>query len=204
MKKILVTLLILLGFYSVSHAQRRGDVQFGVTVGGNLSYIQDDQYYSSNVLGGFNAGLSADYYFSRSWSLKVEARYDQKGYAGGTLYDDQGNDIADNVNFRLNYVTVPVLASYHFGRDREWYIDFGPYVSFLTSAKETNDNVDVKDSFNSTDGGFDLAIGVKIPISPRAKFFVELGGEAGVANIFSGSYDSTQNLSNNLNVGINF
>jgi len=204
MKKILVTLLILLGFYSVSHAQRRGDVQFGVTVGGNLSYIQDDQYYSSNVLGGFNAGLSADYYFSRSWSLKVEARYDQKGYGGGTLYDDQGNDIADNVNFRLNYVTVPVLASYHFGPNREFYIDLGPYISFLTSARETNDNVDVKDSFNSTDGGFDLAIGVKIPISPRAKFFVELGGEAGVANIFSGSYDSTQNLSNNLNVGINF
>jgi hypothetical protein len=204
MKKIFVTLFILLGFYSVSHAQRRGDVQFGVTVGGNLSYIENDSYYDSNVLGGFNAGLSADYYFSRAFSLKVEARYDQKGYAGGTLYDDQGNDIADNVNFRLNYVTVPVLASYHFGRDREWYIDFGPYVSFLTSAKETNDNVDVKDSFNSTDGGFDLAIGVKIPISPRAKFFVELGGEAGVANIFSGSYDSTQNLSNNLNVGINF
>ena len=204
MKKILVTLLILLGFYSVGHAQRRGDVQFGVTVGGNLSYIQDDQYYSSNVIGGFNAGLSADYYFSRTWSLKIEGRYDQKGYGGGTLYDDQGNDIADNVNFRLNYVTVPVLASVHFGYNREWYIDFGPYVSFLTSAKETNDNVDVKDSFNSTDGGFDVAFGVKVPISPRAKFFVELGGEAGVANIFAGSYDSTQNLSNNLNVGINF
>jgi hypothetical protein len=43
-----------------------------------------------------------------------------------------------------------------------------------------------------------------VPISPRAKFFVELGGEAGVVNIFSGSSDGTQNLSNNLNVGINF
>jgi len=204
MKKIFSTLFVILCFYGVSHAQRRGDIQFGVTVGGNLSYIEDNNYYDSNVLGGFNAGLSADYYFSRTWSLKVEARYDQKGYADGTLYDNNGNDIADNVNFRLNYVTVPVLASVHFGRNREWYIDFGPYVSFLTSAKETNDNVDVKDSFNSTDGGFDVAVGVKIPISPRAKFFVELGGEAGVVNVFSGSYDSTQNLSNNLNVGINF
>jgi len=204
MKKIFVTLLIILGFYSFSHAQRRGDIQFGVTVGGNLSYIESDQYYDSNVLGGFNAGLSADYYFSRTWSLKVEGRYDQKGYADGTLYDDQGNDIADNVNFRLNYVTVPVLASYHFGRQREWYIDFGPYVSFLTSAKETNDNVNVKDSFNNTDGGFDVAIGYKTAISPRAKFFIELGGEAGVANVFSGSYDNTQNLSNNLNIGLNF
>jgi hypothetical protein len=66
MKKIFVTLFILLGFYSVSHAQRRGDFQFGVTVGGNLSYIENDSYYDSNVLGGFNAGLSADYYFSRA------------------------------------------------------------------------------------------------------------------------------------------
>lgn len=205
MKKIFATLLIIIGFYGISNAQRRGDVQFGVTVGGNISYIQDNSYNTSNVLGGFNAGLSADYYFSRTWSLKVEARYDQKGYAGGTLYDDNGNDIADNVNFRLNYVDVPVLASVHFGSNREWYLDFGPYIGFLTSAKTTNYNdLNVKDSFNNTDGGFDVAIGVKLPISPRAKFFVELGGQAGFGNIFSGDSYSTQNYSNNLNVGINF
>lgn len=206
MKKILFTLCIILGLYSFSNAQRRGDVQFGITAGGNLSYIQNSSYYSnSDILGGFNAGLSADYYFSRMWSLKVEAKYDQKGYANGSLYDDQGNDIQDFVNFRLNYVTVPVLASVHFGRQREWYIDFGPYISFLTSAKTTNyGQLDVKNSFNSTDGGFDFAFGYKVPIAQRAKFFIELGGAAGLANIFSGSYDSTQNVSNNLNVGINF
>jgi hypothetical protein len=206
MKKILVTLFIILGFYGISHAQRRGDLQFGITVGGNVSYVQDGDYNTSSALGGFNAGLSADYYFSRTWSLKVEARYDQKGFGGGTLYDDQGNDIGDNVNFRLNYVTVPVLASVHFGYNREWYVDFGPYVSFLTTATATNyGNEDVKSSFNNTDGGFDVAIGVKLPISPRAKFFIELGGEAGVGNVFSGGYGSSvQNYSNNLNVGINF
>lgn len=205
MKKVFVTLFIILGFYGISHAQRRGDLQFGVTVGGNLSYIEDDNYNASDVLGGFNAGLSADYYFSRAWSLKVEARFDQKGYANGSLFDDQGNDIQDFVNFRLNYIDVPVLASVHFGRNREWYFDFGPYIGFLTSAKTTNyNNLDVKDSFNNTDGGLDVAIGVKLPISPRAKFFIELGGEAGVGNVFSGDYGSSQNFSNNLNVGINF
>lgn len=205
MKKLFVTLFITLGFYGLSNAQRRGDIQFGVTVGGNVSYIQDNSYNTSNAIGGFNAGLSADYYFSRTWSLKIEARYDQKGYGGGTLYDNNGNDISDYVNFRQNYVDVPVLASVHFGNNREWYLDFGPYIGFLTSAKTTNYNdLNVKDSFNNTDGGFDVAFGVKLPISPRAKFFVEIGGQAGVVNIFSGDSYSTQNYSNNLNVGINF
>ena len=77
MKKVFVTLLIVLGFYGISHAQRRGDVEFGITAGGNLSYVESS-YYDSDIIGGFNAGLSADYYFSRAWSLKVEASYQQK------------------------------------------------------------------------------------------------------------------------------
>jgi len=151
MKKVFVTLLIVLGFYSISHAQRRGDLEFGITAGGNLSYVESS-YYDSDIIGGFNAGLSADYYFSRTWSLKVEASYQQKGFGNGYYVDNQGNEV-DGVNYTLGYVTIPVLAEVHFGSYNNWYVNFGPYIGFLTSATGNQGLGDVKDSFNSVDGG---------------------------------------------------
>ena len=201
MKKILATAFILLGFYGISHAQRRGDNEFSITAGGNLSYLESD-YYDSNVNGGFNAGVAVDHYFSREWSLKVGVSYQQKGYSDGSYSDDQNNDVY-NVTYRLNYITVPVLAEIHFGNQNEWYLNFGPYIGFLTSASGNQGIGDAKDLFNSTDGGFAVNIGVKLPVAQRTKFFVELGGQGGVANVIPGG-DYTTNISNSLNIGLDF
>jgi hypothetical protein len=211
MKKIFTTLFLVLGFYGLSHAQQRygqqslaGTTEFGFDVGYNSSYLIESQSgYNSDFVSGFNVGVSADHYFSDNWSLKVKVIYDQKGWGNGFITTPTGE--YDNVNFKLNYVTVPVLANWHFGRTRNWYLNFGPYVGFLTSAKETTDNIDVKDSFNSVDGGIALGIGIKIPISDRAKFFIEYDGQGGVTNIFKDSGgDNFQNLRESFNIGINF
>jgi len=207
MKKILTTLLIVLGFYSLSYAQRfsqqAGTTEFGLDVGYNSAYvIQSNSGYGSDFVSGFNVGLSADHYFTNDWSLKVKVIYDQKGWGDG--YVTTPFYTYNNVNFKLDYITVPVMANWHFGRTRNWYLNFGPYIGFLTSAKETNDDVDVKDSFHSTDGGLALGIGIKIPISPKAKFFIEYDGQGGVTNIFKDSDGTYENLRESFNIGINF
>ena len=124
MKKLFVTLFIILGFYSISLAQRRGDNEFSITAGGNLSYIESN-YYESDINGGFNAGIAIDHYFSREWSLKISASYQQKGFGIDSYSDNDGNEF-DGVTYKLNYVTIPVLAEAHFGRQIEWYINFVP------------------------------------------------------------------------------
>jgi hypothetical protein len=202
MKKVFVTLFIVFGFYSISQAQRRGDNEFSITAGGNLSYIESS-YDQSDITGGFNAGIAIDHYFSRAWSLKVGVSYQQKGYGDGSYTDNNGNE-TDGITYSLNYVTVPILAEAHFGRQNEWYINFGPYIGFLTSATGNYGFGDVKDSFNSTDGGLSVAIGIKIPVAQRTKFFVEVGGQAGFANIFAGGGDYTTNATNSLNIGLDF
>lgn len=206
MKKIIITVFIALGFYGAASAQvkEKGDTEYGITVGLNTAYVTDgNSGENTDATTGFNAGVSGDFYFSNRWSLKVKVLYDQKGWGNGFITNDNDGTEIDGVDYKLNYISIPVLANWHFGRQRNWYLDFGPYVGILTSA--TADGQDFKDAFNSTDVGFRIDLGVKFPVSPTAKFFIEIGGQGGATNIFKDSGGSSiQNETSSLNVGVNF
>ena len=208
MKKLLISFVILSGTFLSASAQKSNSVEFGINIGSNESYITQgsgnyDQTKSDNVYG-LNVGFSAEYYFSDRWGLKGKLIYDQKGWGNGYLVNADGSE-TDGVNFQLNYITVPLMANWHFARNRNWYLNFGPYVGFLLSAKETNDNVDVKDAFNSTDVGFALGIGVKIPLSNKVKLFIEAEGQGGGTNITTDNSGPTiQTGRSSLNIGLNF
>jgi hypothetical protein len=97
------------------------------------------------------------------------------------------------------------MANWHFGHTRNWYLNFGPYVGFLLSAKETTNGSDLKPIMNSTDFGISTGIGVKFPISENAKFFIEANGQDGVNDVFKNNSGSTViNVRSSLNIGITF
>ena len=203
MKKLFTTLLIALGICTAASAQTAGTNEFGVNVGLNESTVTTgDNQTNSDYRVGFNVGVSVDHYFSDAWSLKVKVVYDQKGWNNG-YFDDGTNSFI--VDYKLNYITIPVLANWHFGRTRNWYLNFGPYIGILTSAKLSDGGGDVKDLFNTTDGGLDIGIGIKIPVSDRAKFFIELNGQGGVGDIVKDNTGSAlRNSASNINIGFNF
>jgi opacity protein-like surface antigen len=224
MKKILTTLLILGGIYSIASAQQKNDVQFGFNVGYNASTSMDNQAGFTNTssysyLSGFNAAFSAEYYFSDRWSIKGKLIYDQKGWGNGyvvtqlTTPDGQiSNTLAGDI--RSNYLTVPIMANWHFGRRRNWYLHFGPYVGFLMNAKLNpyggqgydGGSVDVKNDLNSTDFGLALGIGIKFPISDKVKLFIEDDGQAGIANLIKQT-DGSRNIQSersSINIGFVF
>jgi len=76
------------------------------------------------------------------WSGKTKLIYDQKGWNNNFIDFQEGSFSAKN--FRLNCLTVPVMASWHFAPKRNWYLDFGPYLGILLNARETDYNTDVK------------------------------------------------------------
>lgn len=205
MKKIF-TLLMVLGIYTATQAQNKSKgSEFGIGIGYNSAYaISSGQ--STNPISGINIALHNDFFFSEKWSLKVKAVYDQKGWADGFL--TVGSTTYNYVNYRANYITVPVMANWHFGKTRNWYLNFGPYVGFLTNANvkiPNGSNVDVKSLFNSVDGGVDLGIGVKFPISNRSKFYIEYDGQTGLGNIFQSSNGaSVRSARAGFNVGLTF
>lgn len=203
MKKNILALMAIIGFVATTTAQSRGNVEFGFNSGLNSSFISDS-WGSSDVRTNFNAGASADFYFSDSWSLKVKGIYDRKGWNNDLITVD-GNVYRSN--FAVDYVTIPVMANWHFGNRRNWYVNFGPYVGFLVNAEETAFNSDVKDMFNTTDVGLALGLGVKIPLSNYAKLFIEYDVQGGFTEIFKHDFDNGDNATTTrgaLNVGINF
>lgn len=204
MKKIFTTLFVLLAAYTIASAQTSQGTEFGVNIGYNSAYVTDGQSNQTTAfVSGFNAGVSADHYFSDRWSLKVKAIYDQKGWGDGFISTSSSQ--TNGINFKLSYITVPVMANWHFGRNRNWYLDFGPYVGFLLSAKAAGYNTDLKDGFNSVDGGLALGIGYKFPINETTNFFIEYDGQSGVTNIFKDSNGGNYlNARGSFNIGINF
>jgi hypothetical protein len=203
MKKIILVALIAIGIVSKLSAQKKGDTEFGINIGFNNSTVSDSNDTFDNSTG-LNVGGSVDYYFSRDWSLKVKMIYDQKGWDNDVILNlDNGQYYATDYN--LDYLTIPIMANWHFGDNREWYLNFGPYFGFFLSAKDTQFNSDVKKFFNTNDFGLAAGVGVKIPVSNKLKFFVELEGQGGFTDINKESgYPSLTNSRGSLNVGFNF
>jgi outer membrane protein W len=201
MKKIFTTLLILSGIYSVAFAQTKNTTEFGLNIGYNAASVAySGSSENSDYTSGFNAGVSIEHYFSDRWSIKAKAIYDQKGWGNGFISYDDGTEV-DGVNFHLNYLTIPVMANWHFGRTRNWYLHFGPYVGILLNSTESsNSGVDFQDVFTKTDIGLDLGLGVKFPVSKHVNLFIEVDGQGGFNNIFTEG-ESVQNVRSSINFG---
>ncbi|WP_298225026.1 porin family protein [Flavobacterium sp.] len=208
MKKLLALALFAFCFSMTTSAQDKGKVEFGINIGYNGSTISNSKNSAARG-SGINLGFAADYYFSKRWSIKGKLIYDQKGWNDGyiTFFNEFDPSIPGNIyttDFNLNYLTIPVMANWHFGRTKNWYLNFGPYVGFLMNAKETKFGTDLKDGFNTTDFGLSVGIGVKIPVSDKLKISLEYDGQDGFTQVFKQSDGTITNSRFSLNVGVNF
>jgi len=211
MKRILSVIIIVVAV-NLMQAQEKGTIEFGFNTGINVSSVSTSGEWADAGFG-INIAGSADYYFSESWSLKAKVIYDQKGWNNGFVnapivdpedYDPNVDGTLHESNVNLNYITIPLMANYHFAKKKNWYVNFGPYVGLLISAKETKFGVDYTEIFNRTDFGIAAGIGVKIPVSDKLKFFVEYEGNAGLNNINKYNNFKVRSSKDALNVGINF
>jgi len=207
MKKLFITLSFVLGLSAMALAQRgstaeRSTTEFDVSVGYNSATVTTSNL-NADYRGGLSAGVGVEQYFSDSWGIKAKVLYDQKGWANG--YYTSSNNFSITTDYALDYITVPLMADWHFGREKNWYLNFGPYIGFLLSAKTIANSQDVKSYFNSTDGGLDVGVGVRFPFANKNKFFIEINSQSGVANINNDNSGSTiRNSASAINVGLTF
>lgn len=193
----------MLAVSAMALGQGKGKLEMGFNTGLNMASVSDD-YGRSDTRYGFNVGASADYFFSDSWSLKVKLIYDEKGMNDALIYNVDTGDFYET-DYKLTYITIPVMANWHFAPKRNWYLNFGLYAGFLTAAEATRFNLDVKDSFSQTDAGLVFGIGVKIPINEKFRLFFEYEGQGGFNNISEYNPDAdAYNTRSSINIGINF
>ncbi|WP_339836935.1 porin family protein [uncultured Flavobacterium sp.] len=204
MKKQLLTAVIAVFGLLTANAQEGGDFELGLGLGvnfANVSTINGQSNATSKI--SFNAGASGEYYFSDRWGVKAKLIYDNKGWADGYILDE--NNIVTTTDFKLNYLTVPVMANWHFGSNRNWYLNFGPYVGFLMSAEDSALGLDLKEGFKSTDFGAAFGIGHKIEIADNIKLFIEYDGQSGFSDIFEeNAGEAIRNGRSSFNLGVLF
>jgi len=201
MKK-LFTILLVAASCSTAFSQEKGDFEYGFNVGLNLATVTSGTNNNSDSRVGFNVGAFGDYFFSDRWSIKAKLNYDQKGWNSGYFINEEDSFLTD---YHFDYLTVPVMANWHFGKKRNWYLNFGPYVGFLISAKESRFGIDLKELTQSIDAGLALGIGVKIPVSDKIKIVLESDGQSGLTDIFKNNTgNSIRNSRSSLNAGLVF
>jgi hypothetical protein len=204
MKKIFTTLFMVMGVYSLTQAQSKKSTEFGVSAGINAAYVTSNAQYgtSTGLIWAPNFAVSAEQAINEEWGIKAKVIYDSKGWGDG-FYATSTKTVT-GVYYSLNYITIPIAATIHFGQENNWYANVGPYVGFLLSAKENYANTDLKSSINSTDIGAAGGLGIQFPLANKLKIFFEFEGQLGFSNIIKNSTDGAQNFRSSFNLGLKF
>ncbi|QTD37990.1 PorT family protein [Polaribacter batillariae] len=205
MKKIIFVVTLFLAVVNIQ-AQEKGAIEVGGNIGVNFANLiaSNNSNQTTNSVTGFNFAVSGEYYFSDRWGIKSKLIYDQKGWADG-FFDDE-NGFQTTTDFKLTYLTLPVMANWHFGSKRNWYLNFGLYLGFLLDAEAEAINRDVSDAFEGTDIGLALGIGYKFEVSENTKLFVEFDGQGAFNDVFkrNDSSVSVKNSRQAINFGVLF
>lgn len=171
MKKIICLSLLLLG--AIGFAQNeKGTFELTPIIGFASSNYNSNPKNSNDPISSVNLGTYADYYFNNRWSIR-----------SGMLFQTMGSEYR-NGNFvteKLNYVTIPINANWHFGKARNWNLNFGFSVGFLTSA--TSNGQDIKSFVNTNQFGLSYGIGYTFKLTERFGLLIDFQGMGGLTEV---------------------
>jgi len=183
-KSILAIAIAFLGMNAVSAQE---SPLFGVKGGLNFSNFKGDGINSYNDPHGrtsFNLGLLAEIPVSDKFSIQPEVLYSGQGY------DIADRNDANDIEYQLDYINVPVLAKYYLTDGLS--LEAGPQVGFLVNSEidynpsSTNDNNSIsldKDQFNKVD----LSVGLGASYKFRGGFFLDARYNLGLSDIYDDS-----------------
>ena len=175
------TLLFAVVASSAVNAQirERNDIEIAPFIG-----INSSNYYGDVSLNNSNKalytpvfGVTADFYMNNRWSLRTGLEYQT---LGSSVYTSELiNNPQDNYYYRyfyesekLNFVAIPIHANIHIGKSRNWHINFGPTVSFLTGANFGGEKVEIN-NLRKEHVGFGLGFGYRFNIHENFSLGIE-------------------------------
>lgn len=188
---MLLSLIAIVSF-GLANAQikEKGTIEITPKIGSS-SFSEYNKKDHTDSNSGVSFGATIDYYLNNRWSLR-----------SGLVFDKMGGEYQFNyvkIEDKINYVSVPLNANWHFGSTRKWNLNFGLSPSFLTSAN-TN-GMDIKDGLESFQLGFTYGIGYKIEVTPKFGVLIDLQLYNGLTNISADKNYEFTNSGGGFNVG---
>lgn len=159
MKKTILSAAMLCGvaLFNKVNAQH---VSLGVKGGVNIAGVSN---FSDDARIGANVGVFAHTQVSPNFCIQPEVLY---SWQGGRF-----NSIDGKKTLALNYIQVPVMFQYY--PVKQFYIEAGPQVAFLTNATVKNvDNTDkagINDAYRKAD--FAVNVGAGVRLTPQVGVF---------------------------------
>lgn len=193
-------------------------VTFGVRAGMNVANAGGDAEDMKSKIG-FFGGVAVDFNIVRSFSINSGLFFTQKGCKTDKFSyvdEDFGLSMTADARMTMNYLEIPVYASYRLNLDSDnaLQIFFGPYFDYGVYGKLTAtvkaDNQKASESINVYDkdemGGesldrFQMGLGLGAAYSYR-KFSLGLSYQWGLTEIASDAGAHWNNF--NISLGYNF
>lgn len=209
---LITTLLFFLGTVSLHAQTNKWDI--GIEGGPNLSTFKDQPSFDADFKVFFSGGISLQYNTRKIFSLRTGLYYQKKGYqqeikdigTSGKVY------FSTIITSNYHYLTLPLLARATFGEKVIFFLNAGPYASFLLSQRFSSELVEVPVNVNNNkkvngikdwDLGAVTGIGIAVPIKSWL-ISLEVRNYYGILNTDAPNYAKTKRYTNttDLNIGV--
>lgn len=158
MKKVIVVATLFLLTITAINTQAQG-FHLGIKGGANLDKINGTSF-SDEFKFGYNVGAFAELNFTPMWGIQPELLFNQSTYRTGNNFSDIYPGGANDVEGKLNYLTIPILLS--FKPAPIISIQAGPQFGIAINQDQHLVN-NAKDAFKS--GDFALVGGLQLNLS---------------------------------------
>lgn len=171
---VILSLFLIIGsWFSVINAQTTDSIKtytklpyqkfaFGLKAGLNVSQIFGTGAQGINHFG-FAGGFRFTYRFHDQFSFDPEVLYNMKGAA---RYPNVEKGDYESFFVDLDYVEVPIIFNFHFGKRRNFSFEFGPSIGFLVRESITYNGGLINNptsSFNIYDISFLVGLNYSFP-----------------------------------------
>jgi hypothetical protein len=195
MKKLLLSIVVLLAVVAGAQAQISGGLKAGLNLASLGGDYEDAKMRPSIHVGGYvNIGLTEKLSFQPELLFNsIGAKYKGSENDGNDTYSWEGTT-------KLSYISLPLNLQYSFGK---FNVHLGPQISFLASAKDKweesgpdgsdSGEDDIKDGLKGIDLGLNIGLGLnfgKVDVSARYT--------AGLSNIADVDDDADYKVTNNV------
>ena len=189
-------------------------IDFGFQSGLNISTAFGDGVSKDYMspLSGFHLGGHLKIHKTEQWGFKFLLSYDKIGwtYKSLMIQNNTGTGLVNaDILFKLDYLNMPVLAEYSFGKKVKINFDGGPFLGILLNNKivtnlkqpiPPNQEASSQISSNNRETlnfGLSLGSGIQIPVASKLKLDFNFRNNLGITNIYKSSSGAGSTIKTN-------
>lgn len=202
-KKLLWLALAAMPFFaSAQENQSKTSSKLGISAGGNISFVRDDNQMDYNPWTGVTAGLTFELPINNRLALNTGLYYEQRNYRteletyGINPFDPIAATTIIKLESKNHFLTLPVTAKLFFSSENSFYVLGGGFASLFLADKFVWDGSDAlsPDSIvKKTNFGATFGPGYRWSIDGRNELNFELRDNLGLTK----GYKNTDGFKSN-------